>query len=101
MRNLRKELSEELTLDPKDVLSIEPLYLIQSNDNKISSEHMGMISLVTIDSSKLKYAIESGEPDKHDVAYLTSYDLSNLGVLDRMDTWLRKIFIKMKEDNLL
>lgn len=101
MRNLRKEISEELTLDPKDILSIEPLYLIQSNDNRISSEHMGMISLVTIDSINLDYDIESGEPEKHDVTYLTSYDLSNLGVLDRMDTWLRKIFIKMKEDSLI
>lgn len=100
MRNLRKEISEELTLNPKDILGIEPLYLIQSNDNKISSEHLGMISLVTIDTSKLNYEIESGEPEKHDVEYLTMYELSDLGVLNKCDTWLRKVLMQMKEDNI-
>lgn len=98
MRNLKKELSEELTIDPNDVLNIEPLYLVQSNDNKISSEHMGMISLVTIDSEMLTYDIESGEPHKHNVVRLTHKDVSNLETLNNMDTWLRKVIIKMKED---
>ena len=100
MRNLRKEISEELTLNPKDILGIEPLYVIQSNDNKISSEHLGMISLVTIDSSKLNYDIESGEPEKHDVEYLTMFELSDLEVLNKCDTWLRKILMQMKEDGI-
>jgi predicted NUDIX family phosphoesterase len=99
MRNLRKEISEELTLDPKDILEIEPLYLIQSNDNKISSEHLGMISFVKVDTSKLKYEIKSGEPEKHDLEYLTMYELSDLNVLDRCDTWLRKVLMKIKEEN--
>ena len=100
MRNIRKELSEELTLDPKDILEIEPLYLIQTNDNKISSEHLGMISFVKIDTSRLKYEIESGEPEKHDLEYLSMYELSDLNILNRCDTWLRKVLMKMKEDNI-
>ena len=99
MRNLRKEISEELTLDPKDILEITPLYLIQTNDNKISSEHLGMISFVKIDTSKLGYEVESGEPEKHDVEYLTMYELSDLEVLNRCDTWLRKVLMKIKEEN--
>ena len=98
MRNLRKEISEELTLDPKDILEITPLYLIQTNDNKISSEHLGMISFVKIDTSKLDYEVESGEPEKHDVEYLSMYELSDLKVLDRCDTWLRKVLMKIKEE---
>ena len=98
MRNLRKEISEELTLDPKDILEITPLYLIQTNDNKISSEHLGMISFVKIDTSKLDYEVESGEPEKHDVEYLTMYELSDLKALDRCDTWLRKVLMKIKEE---
>ena len=99
MRNLRKEISEELTLNPKDILEITPLYLIQTNDNKISSEHLGMISFVKIDTSKLDYEVESGEPEKHDVEYLTMYELSDLKALDRCDTWLRKVLMKIKEEN--
>lgn len=99
MRNLRKEISEELTLNPKDILEITPLYLIQTNDNKISSEHLGMISFVKIDTSKLNYEIKSGEPEKHDVEYLTMHELNDLEVLNRCDTWLRKILMKIKEEN--
>ena len=101
MRNLRKEISEELTLNPKDILQIEPLYLIQSNDNKISSEHLGMISFVKIDTSMLKYELKSGEPEKHDLEYLTLYELCDLKVLDKCDTWLRKVIMKIKEDGHL
>ena len=98
-RNLKKELSEELTLDPKDIKSIEPLYLIQTNDNKISSEHLGVIYLVKIDTGELDYEIESGEPEKHDVEWISMYELSNLKVLDRLDTWARKVIMKIKDDN--
>lgn len=98
INNLKKELSEELTLKQKDILSIEPMYLIQTNDNKISSEHMGMISLVKIDTSELDYEIESGEPDKHDVEFMSMYSLSDLNKLDNLDTWARKVMMKMKED---
>lgn len=101
MRNLRKEITEELNLKFSDILEIEPLYLIQSNDNKVSSEHMGVISLIKIDTNMLDYKIESGEPEKHEVAHLTKYDLSNMELMGRYDTWLKKTIIKMKEDNLL
>lgn len=101
MRNLRKEITEELNLNFGDILEIEPLYLIQSNDNKVSSEHMGVISLIKIDTRLLEYEIESGEPEKHEVAHLTKYDLSNMELMCRYDTWLKKCIIKMKEDGLI
>jgi dCMP deaminase len=100
-RNLKKEVTEELNLRLEDIIEIEPLYLIQSNDNKVSSEHMGVISLIKIDTSMLEYNIESGEPEKHDVAHLTKYDLSNMELMCRYDTWLKKVIIKMKEDGRL
>ena len=101
MRNLRKEITEELNLKFSDILEIEPLYLIQSNDNKVSSEHIGIISLIKIDTSMLEYKIESGEPDKHEVAHLTKYDLSNMELMSRYDTWLKKVIIQMKEDGII
>ena len=101
MRNLRKEVTEELNLKFCDILEIEHLYLIQSNDNKVSSEHMGVISLIKIDTSMLDYDIESGEPEKHEVAHLTKYDLSNMELMSRYDTWLKKVIIKMKEDGII
>jgi len=97
-RNLKKEVTEELTLKVEDIIEIEPMYLIQSNDNKVSSEHMGVISLIKIDTSMLEYKIESGEPEKHDIAHLTKYDLGNMELMGRYDTWLKKVIIKMKED---
>ena len=97
-RNLKKEVTEELTLKVEDIIEIEPMYLIQSNDNKVSSEHMGVISLIKIDTSMLEYKIESGEPEKHDVAHLTKYDLGNMELMGRYDTWLKKVIIKMKEE---
>lgn len=96
--NILKELSEEICLLPKDIMQIEMRYFVQSNDNKISSEHMGAISLVYIDSSKMENELVSGEPEKHDVVKLSFMDISNLEVLDTMDTWLRKVVMKMKED---
>lgn len=96
--NTLKELYEEVSLGYEDVMQMELRYFIQSNDNKISSEHMGLISIVYIDSSKMEYELVSGEPEKHDVVKLSFMDLSNLEVLDTMDTWLRKVVIKMKED---
>lgn len=96
--NTLKELSEEVCLKPNDVTQMELRYFIQSNDNKISSEHMGLISIVYIDSSQMDYELVSGEPEKHDVVKLSFMDLSNLEVLDCMDTWLRKVVIKLKED---
>ena len=96
--NMIKELNEEVCLLPKDIMQIEMRYFIQSNDNKISSEHMGVISMVYIDSSKMDYELVSGEPEKHDVVKLSFMDISNLEVLDGCDTWLRKVIMKLKED---
>ena len=99
-RNIKKELSEELTLNPKDISILEPLYLIQTNDNKISSEHIGVIYLAKIDSSKLDYEIVSGEPEKHDVEWVSPFELSDLKVLDSLDVWARKVIMKIKEDKI-
>lgn len=96
--NLLKELEEEVCLNKDNILNIDPLYVIQSNDNKISSEHMGVISIVYIDSSKLEKELVSGEPNKHDVVKLTTYDICNLDIINNMDTWLRKVVMKIKED---
>ena len=97
-KNIKKELTEELTIDLEDIMSIEPLYLVQSNDNKISSEHLGVIYLVKIDSGNIEYEIESGEPEKHDVEMLSLFKLSDLKVIDKMDTWLRKVILQLKDD---
>ena len=96
--NLLKELEEEVCLNKDNILNIDPLYVIQSNDNKISSEHMGVISIVYIDSSKLEKELVSGEPNKHDVVKLSTYDICNLDIINNMDCWLRKIIMKIKED---
>lgn len=101
LRNLKKELLEELNIKLKHVVSIDPLYLIQTNDNKVSSEHTGIISLVKIDTSSMSYDLKSGEPEKHDIVRLSLHDICDLNVLDKMDTWLRKVIIKIKEDNIL
>ena len=98
--NTLKELSEEVCLKAEDVMQIEMRYFIQSNDNKISSEHMGVISLVYIDSRNMNYELVSGEPEKHDVVKLTFKDLNNQDVQNGMDTWLRKVVIKINEDIL-
>lgn len=97
-RNLIKEVTEELTLEAEDIEKIETLYLIQSNDNKISSEHMGVISLVTINTNEIYYDIVSGEPEKHDVKWLSMFELSDLNLLDKLDTWARKAIMKLKEN---
>ncbi len=97
-KNIKKELTEELTINLEDIMSIEPLYLVQSNDNKISSEHLGVIYLVKIDTGNIEYEIESGEPEKHDVEMLSLFKLSDLKVIDKMDTWLRKVIVQLKDD---
>lgn len=97
-RNLLKEVTEELTIKQKDIKLIEPLYIIQSNDNKVSSEHMGFISLVIIDTSELDYDVITGEPEKHEVKWLSMYELSDLEKLNNLDTWARKVIMKLKED---
>ena len=96
--NLLKELEEEICLKENDITNIDLLYLVQSNDNKISSEHMGVISVVYIDSSKLKEDLKSGEPEKHDVVKLTMDDILDPNVLNKMDTWLKKVILQMKEE---
>ena len=96
--NLLKELEEEIGLHKDEILDIETRYCIQSNDNRISSEHMGLISIVYINTEDLDRELKSGEPEKHDVVKLTYMDISNLDEMNNYDTWLRKVLIKLKED---
>ena len=98
--NVLKELEEEVGIYKDEILDMETRYCIQSNDNKISSEHMGLISIVYINTEDLDREIVSGEPDKHDVVKLTYMDICNLDEMNNMDTWLRKVMIKLKEDIL-
>ena len=91
LENLVKELKEEINLDYTRVERIIPEYLISTNDNIVSSEHMGLITLTMIDSSKFDASkIVSGEPDKHDIVKFTFKELTSPEVKDKMDTWLRK-----------
>jgi hypothetical protein len=50
------------------------------------------------DVENIEYEIESGEPEKHDVEMLSLFKLSDLKVLDKMDTWLRKVIVQLKDD---
>ena len=59
---------------------------------------MGLISIVYINTSEMLGELKSGEPEKHDVVKLTYMDVSNLEEVNNMDTWLRKVLIKLKED---
>ena len=89
--NLLKELKEEINLKRNMIKHIIPEYLISTNDNIVSSEHMGLIALTVIDSSKFDVSgLVSGEPEKHDLVKLTLKELTSPEVKDKMDTWLRK-----------
>lgn len=100
IENLVKELKEEINLDYTRVERIVPVYLISTNDNIVSSEHMGLITITVIDSSKFDVSkIVSGEPDKHDLVKFTLKELTSPEVKDKMDTWLRK-FIDERIANL-
>jgi hypothetical protein len=59
---------------------------------------MGLISIVYINTAEITRELKSGEPEKHDVVKLTYMDVSNLEEVSNMDTWLRKVLIKLKED---
>jgi hypothetical protein len=48
----------------------------------------------------MDYELVSGEPEKHDIVKLTFKDLNNRDVQNGMDTWLRKVVIKINEDIL-
>lgn len=98
--NMIKELEEEVGIYKDEILDMETRYCIQSNDNKISSEHMGLISIVYINTEDLDREIVSGEPDKHDVVKLTYMDICNLDLLSSADPWLRKVLMKLKNDVL-
>ena len=91
VENLYKELKEEINLDPEDVEWFKPLYIIQTNDNKLSSEHVGIIFGVGIDERYMQSELTSGEPDKHTVVKVDDVMLfEDEDFRTRLDTWLFK-----------
>lgn len=98
LENLDKELDEELKINKtgknESVLDyiIHKNYIcsIQTNDNKISEEHVGFIWVVNIEEKYLEY-ITSGEPDKHDIELLTIQELYDEIDKGNVDTWLSKL----------
>lgn len=96
-RNLLKELEEEINLKEEYINHIDFVYLLSANDNKISSEHMGVISVVEINGVE----VTSGEPEKNDVVRLTKNELLKEENISKMDSWLQKVILKLQEDNLI
>lgn len=94
--NLKKELREEANLI--DTCSIKPMYIISTNDNKISSEHIGVLYVVEIDSSCMDISnLKSGEPEKHELIKFTREEFFSREIRDKMDTWLRKFVDELEE----
>ena len=92
--NLLKELEEEINLSEESIDFIDFMYLLSANDNKISSEHMGIISIVEINGVE----VTSGEPDKNDVVRMNEEELLKEENIYKMDSWLQKIVMKLKEE---
>lgn len=96
--NLDKELDEELKINKAGknesvldyIMHKKYICSIQTNDNKISEEHVGFIWVVNIEEKYLEY-ITSGEPDKHDIELLTIQELYDEIDKGNVDTWLSKL----------
>ena len=86
-KNMLRELEEEVKgiEDPH----ISPMCIIQTSDNKISSEHLGVCYMIIgrVDFEELK----SGEPDKHEAIFVSAQDIELDAWQNDMDTWCRKI----------
>lgn len=96
--NLEKELNEELNISKNGETESVLDYItgknyigsIQTNDNKISEEHVGFIWVVNIEEKYMEY-LTSGEPEKHDVEILTIQELYDEIDKGNVDTWLAKL----------
>lgn len=93
--NLDKELEEEINLRRHDHRISIPTYIISTNDNKISSEHMGVLYIVNIDTGKYEYNLKSMESDKHELVKIHIEEFYTTKIKNQMDTWLRKFVEKM------
>lgn len=95
--NLKKELREEVNL--RFFHNIIPRYIISTNDNKISSEHMGVLYIVEIDSSYMDISnLKSGEPEKHELVKMSRKEFFSEENRNKMDTWLRKFIDKLEDE---
>lgn len=96
--NMVKELGEEIKLTLDHQPSINLKYIINTNDNKISSEHMGVLYIVNIDSSRIDMSeITSGEPEKHELVKFSSEEFFSEQTKNKMDTWLRKFVDELQK----
>lgn len=96
--NMSKEIFEEVGL-LRNMYSMRKMLIIQTNDNKISSEHVGVIYMVKIQDDNIFESLKSNEPEKHDVVKFDTFDLLSDKYDDRMDTWLKKT-VKLAMKNI-
>lgn len=87
-KNLRKEIEEEVGLLPCDYESSMKAF-IQTNDNKISSEHLGLLFITTV-ADRAWDDLKSTEPEKHECVIIKEDDISKIILSDNSDTWLKK-----------
>lgn len=103
--NLMKELSEEVGFwdMPSIFYTTQITGIIQSNDNKISSEHIGFLFITRVLYDEVWEKLSSGEPDKHKFVRISSDDIMKDEVQNNMDTWLKKFinFIMSEKDYYL
>ena len=106
-RNTFKELLEETAIREDAIGKMEFKYIISSNDNKISSEHVGILSVITVDTSYIakgkhyKQRIEKilnsrlkpEEANKHTIKLIPRSDLKDY--VNEMDTWLKKFVLEL------
>lgn len=89
IRNLQKELTEEVGLLPNACIN-KPMAYIQTNDNLISSEHLGILFVTVVGNNTIWQNIKSTEPEKHVFKSVKLKDVSKVIDSNETDTWLKK-----------
>lgn len=87
--NLEKEICEEVGLLP-NVYESKMKACIQTNDNKISSEHLGLLFVTIVKDNIVWKNIKSTEPHKHEFTTISVEDIDKLVDSGKADTWLKK-----------
>lgn len=100
VRNLHKELEEEVGYKDEYLslgfeTSLEAI--IQTNDNKISSEHIGFLFSTNIYNNTVWDILTSGEPEKHEFVRIPKSKIMEEKYVDNMDTWLKKFITYLME----
>lgn len=89
IQNLQKELTEEIGILPH-VCKHTLMGYIQTNDNLISSEHLGLLYVTVIGYDKIWDIIKSTEPEKHVFTTIKLKDVPRIIESNETDTWLKK-----------